>query len=191
MDLDKLRNSWKSLGTDSDALEPVNRRIASELAKGRAVNAQQKLARNYSRSGLAGVLVVLLAPVLVMVLELPVMYAYIYGIFGVIMGLLNYRFSLQISKADYIALPVVEAMKSILSLRRDWIRLHIAGYTMGVIVLLTLLYGLLDLGSDAVAGFYVGLAASIPLVYFKERQNLRLIRSMQEEIRSCVEPDKA
>ena len=189
MDLDKLRNSWKSLATAPEALEPVNRRIASELAKGRAVSAQQKLARNYFRSGIAGVVVVLLAPILVTVLGLPSVYAYIYGAFGVIMGLLNYRFSRRISKADYITLPVVDALKSVLALRRTWIQLHFVGYTMCLIVLLSLLYGILDLENEAIIGFFIGLAASIPLAFIKERSNFRLIRSIQDEIRSCVEPE--
>ncbi len=183
MDLEGLKDKWQRIAVKTDALEDGNRRLAQELASGRIRTAQRSLVDFYIKAGIIGLCVVALSPMIVTVLEFPIWVAVVYGVFGLIMSILNFCFSRRIARTSYISLPVVEALSLAVALRKKQKQLRAIGISFGLVVLLSLAVPAFDVSNDAVyIGFLSGLAIGIPLAIVKNRRATRLARKLQEEL---------
>lgn len=183
MELEELKNKWQHLSVRTDVLENDNRRLASELAKGRIQTAQRSLVDFYVKMGWAGMLVVALAPMIYVSLEFPLWVAIVYGLFGLLMSVLNFRFSRRIARTDYFSMPVVSALSLVVDLRKKQKQLRALGLLLCLIVLGSLGWSALDVSNESIyIGFIAGLALGIPLAIIKMRRAVRLARKLQEEL---------
>lgn len=159
MDFDKLRRAWQESRIPIDPAD--TRRVADEVARGKARSAQQKLLLYYRYSLIDALLVPCLAPMLVFVVNLPVWMAVLYGAFGILMGVINYLLYRYIAKSDFTSLPVLLAVERALRIKQWQTRIRALGITLAVSLLTTMAVELFDHDHYVMVGFVVGLVAGI------------------------------
>ncbi|MCH5220724.1 MAG: hypothetical protein J1F05_00120 [Muribaculaceae bacterium] len=190
MELEDLKDKWQKLNVRVEHLERDNKRLAAQLATGRALNAQKTLANMYMRIGTVGLVLPCLAPALVEVLNFDQWVACLYGIFGIVMMALDYSFAGYIRQNDYMTLPVVEALRSVIAVRKRQTMLRIFGITMGVIVIASMFGQVLGQNnSEVMYGMLIGLCLGTPVGVFMAYRSIKLVRTMQSELQRCLDED--
>lgn len=190
MELEELKNKWQKLNIRVERLEKDNKRMASELAAGRAATARKSLVRYYNVSAFNGMLLPLLAPMLVMVLHFQLWVACLYAVFGMVMSVLNFVFADYIRRNADMTLPVVDALNNLLVIRRRQKQLRILGIVCGIIVVSSMFGQVTGQGDKYVMlGMLIGLCVGIPMGVFKELRSRRLLRTMQRELQACLDED--
>lgn len=186
MELEELKNKWQKLSIRVERLENDKLRLAAELASGRANNARKSLVRFYYTSGIVGFSLPLLAIALIEVLHFQFWVAFLYATFGIIMAVLNLLFADYIKRNADTSLPVVEALRNMLIIRRRQRQLRILGITLGLVVVLSL-FGQVTGANDRyiLYGMIVGLCIGIPIGIYKELRMIRLARELQNELKNC------
>lgn len=185
MELEELRNTWQALSIRVDRLERENRRMARRLCAERATGMQQRLASSYRRISVVGFLLPLLAPLLVIELELGIWLGIVYAVYGIAIGVADLIFARYISKSDYISQPIVDAVAHAVRIRMWQRRLLLFGIAGGVPVLVLLFMSIIDDGNGsgllgAIAGGIIGLAIGV----VKERKYFKMSRQILAELRS-------
>lgn len=187
MDLDELKNKWQSINIRTEALEQDTKRLASNLASGRVTNAKAELVKYYHSSGIYGLCLPALAPMIVIILQFPIWIAIVYALMGVVMTILNFRFAHYISKYDFINQPVVTAMAATMRLRSRQRKIRLVGIVLGLIVLSSMASEMFGPDDDMlIIGMLCGLAIGIPIAVYKDRRAMRLSKRMQEELRGYL-----
>lgn len=193
MDLDDLKDKWQKLEVRADRLEEDNRRLAAELARGRVQSVKTKLVRHYRIAFCQCFMLPLFAPTLIVVLDFAPWVAWVYGIFGIVMAVLNGLFARSIEKTDIISLPVAEALKEAVRMRTRHRRLRTAGIIMCIVVISSMFGQVIGVDDGSffydgmVSGMIIGLVIGIPLGLVKEFRARRLIRRMREELEGCTQ----
>lgn len=193
MDLDDLKDKWQKLEVRADRLEEDNRRLAAELARGRVQSVKTKLVRHYRIAFYQCFMLPVFAPTLVVVLDFAPWVAWVYGIFGLVMAVLNGLFARSIEKTDIISLPVAEALKEAIRMRTRHRRLRTAGIIMCIVVISSMFGQVIGVDDGSfffdgmVSGMIIGLVIGIPLGLVKEFRARRLIRRMREELEGCTQ----
>lgn len=189
MDLDTLKNKWQSLSVAQGPLERDNRRIADELARGKAAGAQQRLARYHRTMGLKGLFLPVLSFFLVETLHFPVWLAVAYGAFGVIMCAANIWLARKIKTTDCINMPVVSALCAVIGINKLQRRIRTFGMCVALLIICSMASEILDANDNMlVLSFAVGLAIGIVIAIIQLRHSRRLLSELQNQIRACVSP---
>lgn len=192
MELEELKNKWQQLSIKVEHLEATNRRLAKELCTRRASGVQHRLSRSYRWMSLWGLVCVLLAPFLFYVIHLPFWMMIIYGLFGIIMGGVYMYFSIYINRCNYILLPMVEAVRHALHIRRLQRQILIFGIVCCLIVLvpfMTLVYRMDD--HAAFYGACIGGVIGLGIGIYKEVRFFRMSRQLLAELRNFTEDSAA
>lgn len=187
MDLDELKNKWQSINIRTEALEQDTKRLASNLASGRVTNATTELVKYYRSSGIYGLCLPALAPMIVIILQFPIWIAIIYALMGIIMTILNFRFANDISKFDFINQPVVTAMAATMRLRSRQRKIRLTGIVLGLVVLSSMVSEMLGPDDEMlIIGMLCGLAIGVPTAVYKDRRAMKLSKHIQEELRGYL-----
>lgn len=179
MELDNLKSAWQNLNVRVDRLEEENRRTTEALCRNRAKSAQTKLAESYKRTSYVGLVCLLLAPLCVKVLFLPVWVAVIYGAFGIVMGAILLRSYWVTRYTNFMSLPIVDALKEAVKMRRRQNAVTTIGIVLGCLLLGTF-YAYLEVG---IYGFYVGLVVGLFIGIKKQLTQRQLIREIEDSLR--------
>lgn len=191
MDIDQLKSTWRQMGERIDNLERENRRMAEQLAAGKATTAQQRLAKTALRGVCCGLLLPVLAPLLYYYLGFQPWIAVLYGIFGVIMGVANIAFYRSIIKADYMSLPLVNAMISAVKIRTNLRNIRILGFSLGMAIIFSLVMDALErLEVSILIGMIAGFACGLLIGLRKWREQTALSKAIIRELRAAMhEPE--
>ena len=188
MTLEELKVQWNQLSVRVDRLEEENRRLASELATGRATSAQQRLASHYTKHALIGLLLPLLAPMLVFVLDMPLWVAVLYGLLGLLCMAADLIFARYIRRSNFAILPVVNSLENMLKAKKYQRRMQIVFIIIGGIFLGGAFFPALEEEPSVMIGALIGLIIGICCgltLYFKK---VRLINEILKELKESVNP---
>lgn len=188
MTLEELKVQWNQLSVRVDRLEEENRRLASELATGRATSAQQRLASHYTKHALIGLLLPLLAPMLVFVLDMPLWVAVLYGLLGLLCMAADLIFARYIRRSNFAILPVVNSLENMLKAKKYQRRMQIVFIIIGGIFLGGAFFPALEDEPSVMIGALIGLIIGICCgltLYFKK---VRLINEILKELKESVNP---
>lgn len=188
MTLEELKVQWNQLSVRVDRLEEENRRLASELATGRATSAQQRLASHYTKHALIGLLLPLLAPMLVFVLDMPMWVAVLYGLLGLLCMAADLIFARYIRRSNFAILPVVNSLENMLKAKKYQRRMQIVFIIIGGIFLGGAFFPALEDEPSVMIGALIGLIIGICCgltLYFKK---VRLINEILKELKESVNP---
>lgn len=179
MELENLKSAWQNLNLRVDRLEEENRRTTEALCRDRAKSAQMKLAESYKRTSYLGLSLPFLSPLCVKILLLPVWVGVIYAVFGLLMAALLLRSYWVTRYTNFISLPVVDALRDAIKLRRRQNVVTIIGIVLGC-VLIAAFYAYLEVG---VWGFFVGLGLGLIIGVRKQLRQRELIREIEDSLR--------
>lgn len=183
--LNKLKEIWQQNEPSVDSLEDVNRRFSTCLSRTRVQSLQENLYKRTLRTGYIGFILPLLSPLLFFVLHLPVWFAIVYGIFGVVAGTMSSVLAEYIKRFDLMALPIEDALLRAASIRRKMLIQQISDSTLGVVLLATMLFqiNILPDRLPLMVGFFIGLALGMAYSIPKMIKNFRIIRQMMDSLK--------
>lgn len=181
--LDDLRLQWQAMKIDNQRLEDTNRRLTQSLAAEKAESRQRKLALRYR---ISGILAIVLLPVLALQIYYdsiaPLWMAWLYGVVGCIMGILDLSFSFYISKDDYLQLPTCEAVRRASKVILWQARLLNLGFVLAFIVLVPLMAHFAFHSAAMVVGGLIGLVLGLTIGLSIYQRNRRLARRMLSDL---------
>lgn len=189
MDIEELRQNWQRAKIKCETLEAENRRLARELATGRATTVRDRLSRHYLRSALSALVILpLFSPLLVHVLNFPLWAAILYAVFGIIIGIINLWFSQYIKHSDYTSVSIIESLAKAEKIARYQRNIEIFAIVFCLVVLITMFSIMIDINErDVLLGFFIGLAIGIVIAIKKYLYMHSLTRQMQQELKSLAE----
>ncbi len=181
--LDQLKEQWRRLSVGGQRLDDANRRITDELTRRRVSTTQQRLAKRLRKYVILGLVLPVLAPTLYYVLECPLWFAILYGLFGILMMVANAFLVNYIREADLISMPVADAVRRAVNIRLWQTRIRIMGIACGAALLASLFFFIADRNEPGlifagIIGLAVGLSVSIPRCL----KNMRLARRLEESL---------
>lgn len=187
MDIDNLKSAWQSLSIQSPDTAFDSRAIGRRMAKVNPEGTQRRLADFYIKSGIFSLCVLALAPMIYTMIDFPLWVAVVYGLFGLILAILNFSFSRYVMKYDYISAPVVTSLSRVIELRKRQRCLRIFGIVCGIGVLGSLFaYAVAPDNEPILYGMLFGLAIGLPAGIVRWRKELEITRRMQREVRSLL-----
>ncbi len=187
MDIDNLKSAWQSLSIQSPDTAFDSRAIGRRMAKVNPGGTQRRLADFYIKSGIFSLCVIALAPMIYTMINFPIWVAAVYGLFGLILAILNFSFSRYVLKYDYISAPVVTSLSRVIELRKRQRYLRIFGIICGICVLASLFaYAVAPDNEPILYGMLFGLAIGIPAGIVRWRKEFEITRRMQQEVRSLL-----
>lgn len=181
-ELNSIRAAWQHLQPPTSAEAEARARSSA-----RADRARARLRSTYLRSAAWAVLVMLLAPELYLIVDMPIWFCVVYCAFGAMMMVLTLRLASVLNRADYLSCPVLEAQAHLADVVRLRRRIETIGWLAGASLIATFLYILWAMGETEAfwggcAGGIVGIAVAIRKIH---RQN-RLLRQMEQELRGLA-----
>jgi len=190
MNFEEIKQNWNKAQLNIELLKQDNLRLAQQLVKCRVQTARDKLASYYIRSMSCAVLMPLLAPTLVISTHMPIWVASLYGLFGIIMGVINYLFYRYIKRCDYTSLPTVEALSMAVNIARYQRYIRSFGIFASGALIATMFYLAIDRSEyNMVVAFIIGLAVGLALGLIKFLRMSALVKQMQNELRSLLEDE--
>lgn len=183
MDIDNLKAAWQNLDSRLAALERANERLSHELALSKIKAAKKKLKNSLIINGIACIVVISIAPLLVTIMELPVWLAELYGLFGLLMFIISVLIYFKVKRLDYIDVPVIKCMANVLEIRKSFNRARFIGITLGFPLVCVLFTQILqhhdyDTFYSAIGGAIVGVCIGI----FKWTKQNKIIRELSREL---------
>lgn len=109
IDLEQIKDEWRSLIIENEALRQKNLELTRCLATQRVTNNQQKLARSY-RVGYFGFSFPLFAFFLYRAIDASIALCIAYGLFGIVVGCWDLWFRKFVKQINYLAVSTVEAL---------------------------------------------------------------------------------
>lgn len=183
--LERLKQQWQKLAVDDAQLRETNRRLSEKLQRERVTSLQDRLARRVGRDRWVGLLLPLIAPGLHMLINLPVALCVAYAAFGIVMFVLNNLLYVYIKEDRLTTMPVVNALERATRIRYNQQRLRIAGFFMGIPLILALMLYILE-GQQiytlygAVVGLVIGLGIGIPKMLTNHSIARNIIKSLRD-----------
>ncbi len=178
MTLDSLKNKWKSAtDTPSDRSENV-RRVAAELVRmERSHNAADWLSRRYLRMGILAFIVPVVLVPLNKTLDMSPVVNCIYVLTMIVLGIANLSVWYRLKHARVYDLPVVEAARTVIGLRRYAFRCRLFGEVIAVPCLVMLFMEFAR--EDALLwGGITGLVIGLIIAIINVMRNRRAFREM-------------
>lgn len=186
MNPEDIKRNWQMLNRKVEELDLRTIDIARNLAISKSQTLQQRLSKRYRAQAIFGFLLPVLSPMIVM-LGLPVWVSVVYGLVGVILGLINLRFSHFISDKDYAFMPIVDAMAHAIKVLRRQIQVVRLGYLLALLIVAPLLYEIWELGeTDLFIGACVGGLAGGIMGLYKQRVNNRIARQLVKTLENDI-----
>lgn len=182
--LDNLKDIWKSTELNSRQLEEANRQCSRRLASAKAVTLRQRLYRQALRTGCAGIILPMLAPLLYRVLDIPLWYAIAYAIFGLLAGCISFVIAGQIKSCDLASMPVAEVMEKMVANQRLQIVKTLVAAIFGSVLAAILACLVWDSSEPlALASFFAGLALGLSVAIPSTIRRFRSISSIIADLR--------
>lgn len=185
-ELERLRKNWHRAEMRNSRLEEENRRLAAELASGRAMSARDRLARHYRFQLIVSCCLPLLAPMIVWV-GFPVWFGMVYAFFGLLSAVLNIIFMRYIRSCDFAAMSIVAALQSAVTIaRRRKILLYIMG-TLDMLLCGVFIRLVLDMGEpELVVAVFIGFFAGLAIAAYRVYKGNALVRAIKTELRQTL-----
>ncbi len=188
IDLDQIKNEWRSLSMENAALKQRNIELTRRLSRDRVTNNQQSLARSY-RIGYMGFAFPLLSYFgLYYIIHASIGVCIFYALFGIVIGSFDLWFMSYIKKADYASMPTVEALHHATKvvIFQNWAT--IASIAACIILCIPLFYEFSQKDNEGlifggiIGGIVGGIFGGIKCV-----KNHKLARKMVAELKSAEE----
>lgn len=187
MDLDSLKSSWRNFSISDEKIDAETREATRRIARGKVETSQQRLVAFYQKASIFALCVTALSPNLYYILGCPVWVSVIYGLYGIVMAIVDFWFSEKIRKCNLLSMPVVTALSVIINLRKLQKQLRALGMILGFpVVGIIIGYAWYLSISDVLPGMFAGAIVGAIIGIRKWRQARKLSKSMQEEIREAL-----
>lgn len=188
MNIEELQNTWKQLDRRILYLESESLASARKVARRNASGTLRQLSRTYYMKAPMGYCMLLLAPVLTLVLDMPVWVAVVYAVFGVFAGTGCLMFGRHIARANFLSMPVAEAVQHIETVVRYRRMLLCVNVSLGLALVVLLLVSLADTKfAPALWGGAAGAVLGGVIGFLNIRRQGRLIKSIQRDLADGAE----
>lgn len=179
-----IKRDWAQLPIENEILRQKNLELIRELSKQKIRSHQDKLSRAYG-IGYIGFLLPLLAWMMYETLDMSIAVCVFYSLFGVISGVYNLWFRHYVREADYMSMPVVDAIARASKVVKYQNWSTIIGVVAAVALLCSIFYELSRLGEmDVIWGGVVGGVVGGAIGTVRCVRNHRHARQMLREIKN-------
>ena len=177
--LEELRQQWRHLSPRVDDLEEANRRLSERLANNKVTTLQERLSSRIKITMIIGLCLPLICPAMYVLLDLPMWYCALYGLFGLLMAWLQYGL-LNCVRAQRLAdMPVAEAAERAAQIRLKTIKLKVIGLSAAIVVIAL---GATVLPIEFVEAALIGLAVGAVIGISRLRKSMRMVNQIVEFI---------
>jgi len=183
--LDELKRKWQEMSARVDQLEETNLRLTECLAHSKVSSMQEQLADSVRRWGYVGFVLPIIAPTLTIVLHLPLWYALLYAVFGLVSAFNSFMFAKYIMAESLAEQPVAQAVKRAIKIRIRQHRRLISCFACAAI-LITIGAFLLPPGymrTEVLIGGIVGLIIGLSIRIPRVMNDIRLAKNMVESLK--------
>ncbi len=182
MDLEEMRQSWRTLETRVNRLEDENMRLMAELKRGRAGEYKHKLQRNFVRLSIVGFIAPLFIICLSRELSFSGAFMVIYSAFCWIMAVCNIYMYYRLSRIDLITMPVKIAFEESVKFGILRQRIWLGSMIMLIPALVFFIYEFwsidVSLAIAGIAGGVLGLIIGLK----KDNEIKNMIRGMKQTL---------
>lgn len=183
MDLEQLKHTWKQLDNHLGTLPDNTPSATHRVANGHIATSQRQLARSYRVNAAVGMCMLAMAPACGSLMAFPLWLTIAYAAFGLIIAILSLWFASYIKRCGIISLPVVQAMKLAIRLRRRRMQLFAFSFTAGLTIIISMFVVLFRGHLDAALyGAIAGLAIGGTIGVLKFRRQSALLRTISDEL---------
>jgi cation transport ATPase len=182
MDLEQFKSQWQSVNIKVDRLSEANRELTQKLASQHAVSLKQKLAKKYNRIAIVGLCLPLLSFVLYYELNMPVWLCIVYAIFGLVAAYMNYNLAKFILHTDYISMPIAEAIKHAVKIRRRQRKTMMFLLFLALLVLWALFAQVYTIAPELMIACYIGLGIGVIIDIILSTKSFRLSKKILSEL---------
>ena len=189
MDLDNLREQWKSLNIKVEDLQVENMRLRHDIQTNKVTSINRRLISRIRNM----LLVCCLAPIFIIYMknEIALTTATIvcYVSYFIIIGAAHGYLLWRLSTRDYLSMPIAAAIKEAATLELYRKRMRMWSYIMAAPVIFMLMMDIYKYGYpgaliSGIIGGLAGLAIGLRLEY-TNRKLMRQIRQLLDQIDDC------
>ena len=189
MDLDNLREQWKSLNIKVEDLQVENMRLRHDIQTNKVTSINRRLIARIRNM----LLVCCLAPIFIIYMknEIALTTATIvcYVSYFIIIGAAHGYLLWRLSARDYLSMPIAAAIKEAATLELYRKRMRMWSYIMSAPVIFMLMMDIYKYGYpgaliSGIIGGLAGLAIGLRLEY-TNRKLMRQIRQLLDQIDDC------
>lgn len=189
MDLDNLREQWKSLNIKVEDLQVENMRLRHDIQTNKVISINRRLIARIRNM----LLVCCLAPIFIIYMknEIALTTATIvcYVSYFIIIGAAHGYLLWRLSARDYLSMPIAAAIKEAATLELYRKRMRMWSYIMAAPVIFMLMMDIYKYGYpgaliSGIIGGLAGLAIGLRLEY-TNRKLMRQIRQLLDQIDDC------
>ncbi len=189
MDLDNLREQWKSLNIKVEDLQVENMRLRHDIQTNKVTSINRRLIARIRNM----LLVCCLAPIFIIYMknEIALTTATIvcYVSYFIIIGAAHGYLLWRLSACDYLSMPIAAAIKEAATLELYRKRMRMWSYIMAAPVIFMLMMDIYKYGYpgaliSGIIGGLAGLAIGLRLEY-TNRKLMRQIRQLLDQIDDC------
>ena len=189
MDLDNLREQWKSLNIKVEDLQVENMRLRHDIQTNKVTSINRRLIARIRNM----LLVYCLAPIFIIYMknEIALTTATIvcYVSYFIIIGAAHGYLLWRLSTRDYLSMPIAAAIKEAATLELYRKRMRMWSYIMAAPVIFMLMMDIYKYGYpgaliSGIIGGLAGLAIGLRLEY-TNRKLMRQIRQLLDQIDDC------
>lgn len=189
MDLDNLREQWKSLNIKVEDLQVENMRLKHDIQTNKVTSINRRLIARIRNM----LLVCCLAPIFIIYMknEIALTTATIvcYVSYFIIIGAAHGYLLWRLSTRDYLSMPIAAAIKEAATLELYRKRMRMWSYIMAAPVIFMLMMDIYKYGYpgaliSGIIGGLAGLAIGLRLEY-TNRKLMRQIRQLLDQIDDC------
>ena len=189
MDLDNLREQWKSLNIKVEDLQVENMRLRHDIQTNKVTSINRRLIARIRNM----LLVCCLAPIFIIYMknEIALTTATIvcYVSYFIIIGAAHGYLLWRLSTRDYLSMPIAAAIKGAATLELYRKRMRMWSYIMAAPVIFMLMMDIYKYGYpgaliSGIIGGLAGLAIGLRLEY-TNRKLMRQIRQLLDQIDDC------
>lgn len=189
MDLDNLREQWKSLNIKVEDLQVENMRLRHDIQTNKVTSIKRRLIARIRNM----LLVCCLAPIFIIYMknEIALTTATIvcYVSYFIIIGAAHGYLLWRLSTRDYLSMPIAAAIKEAATLELYRKRMRMWSYIMAAPVIFMLMMDIYKYGYpgaliSGIIGGLAGLAIGLRLEY-TNRKLMRQIRQLLDQIDDC------
>lgn len=189
MDLDNLREQWKSLNIKVEDLQVENMRLRHDIQTNKVTSINRRLIARIRNM----LLVCCLAPIFIIYMknEIALTTATIvcYVSYFIIIGAAHGYLLWRLSARDYLSMPIAAAIKEAATLELYRKRMRMWSYIMAAPVIFMLMMDIYKYGYpgaliSGIIGGLAGLAKGLRLEY-TNRKLMRQIRQLLDQIDDC------
>ena len=183
MELEELKNQWNRLSVRVERLEEENRRLARELATGRAISSQTKLVRRLHQHAICGLILPVLSPFLITVLKMPLWVAICYAVFGIICMFIDLWLARTVKNNNLSTQTVMTSLRNMLRFKRNQRRIQCVLIVVCFTFLAFAFFPYLAPEQHMFIGGLIGLVLGLIFGILEYRKKTRLINDIITELK--------